>query len=481
MRKTFLSFCKDSFGFMYFSKYLFAVSLLLVTGCKKVGLHDDLAEPVNENTVSKVSAARSTTTTGPNIILILADDVGYEIPTSNGGQSYQTPKIDQMASEGLRFTQCHAAPLCTPSRVMLLTGKYNFRNYIRWAFLNPTEKTFANMMHDAGYRTLVTGKWQLDGGDVSMRGFGFDDYLVWAPFSPDGTGEGGKGSRYKNPTLYRNAAYLPSAQTNNKYGEDLFTDAVKDFIDESNTLGQPFFIYYPMCLGHFPFCPTPDDPEFNHWDPKQDESDTRFFPSMMKYMDKKVGEIINKVKNSPVANNTLIIFMGDNGTNKDITSQYNGTSYKGGKSTPTEAGTWVPMIAWWQGVIAPGVNDDLIDLTDFMPSLASIAGINVPAEYGIIDGVNFHPRLLSQPGTPRDWIFCHFNPQQMVGQIQLTRWAQNKKFRLFDSTGGYYLPQDNYYDVVIDPRNKKPLKAPYTQNQQSNKTELRSVLESMHN
>ena len=143
----------------------------------------------------------------PNIILILADDYGYEIPEFDGGQSYQTPNLNQMAQQGMRFTQCHSAALCSPSRFMLMTGKYNFRNYHAWGVMDPSQRTFANMLRDAGYATCIAGKWQLEGGDSAIKNFGFDNYVVWEILGSDE--DAGKGSRYKDPLLYENGAYLP--------------------------------------------------------------------------------------------------------------------------------------------------------------------------------------------------------------------------------------------------------------------------------
>ena len=119
----------------------------------------------------------------PNIILILSDDIGYEVPTVNGGESYSTPTIDKLTRLSMQFTQCHSSPLCSPSRTALLTGKYNFRNYFTWGSLPVTEKTIGNMMEDAGYKTCVAGKWQFDGGAQSIAAFGFQKYCVWDAFS----------------------------------------------------------------------------------------------------------------------------------------------------------------------------------------------------------------------------------------------------------------------------------------------------------
>ncbi len=137
----------------------------------------------------------------PNIILIVADDIGYEIPTYTGGQSYQTPAIDNLAKTGIQFTQCHVCPNCSPTRVELLTGKYNFRNYTGWGNMDTGQKTIANMLQDAGYKTCVAGKWQLGGGDASVRAFGFEKYRVFQPFYTDNEAHENL-HRYKNPRLY---------------------------------------------------------------------------------------------------------------------------------------------------------------------------------------------------------------------------------------------------------------------------------------
>ena len=97
----------------------------------------------------------------PNIILIMSDDLGYEVINANGGTSYETPILNNLAKTGIRFENAHAQPLCTPTRIQLMTGKYNFRNYIGFGLMDPNEKTFGHIMTDNGYKTLISGKWQL--------------------------------------------------------------------------------------------------------------------------------------------------------------------------------------------------------------------------------------------------------------------------------------------------------------------------------
>ena len=129
----------------------------------------------------------------PNVVLILIDDFGYECVTANGGESYQTPVMDRLAATGVRFEQCHVQPLCTPTRVQLMTGMSNQRNYTHFGHLDPSQTTFANLLKNAGYTTCITGKWQLSNGFEGPAHFGFDEYTLWQLTRRPG--------RYKNPGL----------------------------------------------------------------------------------------------------------------------------------------------------------------------------------------------------------------------------------------------------------------------------------------
>ncbi len=399
-----------------------------------------------------------------NVILILGDDVGYEIPTCNGGQSYSTPNIDFMAQQGMRFTQCHSSPLCSPSRVMLLTGKYNFRNYVDWDTLNITQKTIANMFKDAGYKTACYGKWQLGGGDQSIHTFGFDNYCVWNPIGPDT-----KGSRYKNPEIYTNGAFVTPDLTLNKYGEDIFTDSVMNFIE--NNKSSPFFIYYPMVLTHEPFSPTPDDPQFAAWNPDLGTSDKNYFPSMVKYMDKKIGLILNKLKTLGIDKNTIIIYSGDNGTPSGIVSRFNNTNIIGGKGVTTEYGTHVPLVVYWPGYVSGGIiNKDINDFTDFLPTLADLVKIPRPVTFGTLDGVSLEPQITNNTGTPRDWIYTYFKPH-ITDPVKV--WVQNTNYKLYMS--------GEFYNIITDILERHPIPAgSLTPSEKVIKAQFEQVIASLH-
>lgn len=396
-------------------------------------------------------------TTKPNIILILGDDVGYEIPAVNGGQSYSTPNLDKMTQLGMRFTQIRSTPLCSPSRFELLTGKYNFRNYSLWGAMDTANRTIANMLSSAGYKTLVAGKWQLSGGDTAIHSLGFQDYMVWNPFTAEGEENvDGKGSRYKDPIIYHANHFLPADSTKGKYGDDLFTNYILNFIDSNKN--KPFFVYYPICLVHPPFCPTPLDAEFVTWNSGPRNSDPKFYPSMVKYMDTKIGQILEKIKSDQIANKTIVIFVGDNGTSQQVTSMFNGQPFIGGKGTDQESGIHVPMMIWWQNHIAAGtVNNDLIDLTDFMPTLAGIANIAKPSTYGTLDGVSFYPRLLGLAGTPRSWTYCYFYPNPIKRPDRKDSWVQNSTYKLYSDSSSKR--PNNFYNFINDPAEISPLKS----------------------
>ena len=172
----------------------------------------------------------------PNIVLIMSDDLGYEVLGANGGTSYQTPRLDELAQTGMRFENAHVMPLCTPTRVSLMTGKYNFRNYIGFGLIRPDEITVGHLLSNAGYNTCISGKWQLYSYNPpdqypeyrskgqKIEDAGFDEFCVWHAHHTEE-----KGSRYKNPVIFQNGTYLND--TDGKYGEDIFCDYIIDYID----------------------------------------------------------------------------------------------------------------------------------------------------------------------------------------------------------------------------------------------------------
>lgn len=344
----------------------------------------------------------------PNIVLILADDMGYECLGCYGSASYKTPVLDELAQNGVLFRNCHAQPLCTPSRVKIMTGKYNFRNYTEFSSLPPGQQTFANLLHEAGYATCIAGKWQLGGDKKSLAEFGFDEYCLWQLFSYPVKA---RGPRYADPKINQNGVVLD--HTDGKYGPDVFCDFVNDFMVRKKN--QPFFVYYPMVLTHTPFVPTPDSPD---WNAERNKQSPAYFKDMVEYTDKLVGKIIKKLDAMGVRENTLILFVGDNGTSTQIRSKMiDGRVVKGGKGLTTDNGTHVPLIANWSGTAATGaVCDDLIGFESFLPTLVQTAGVSLPFAS---DGVSFLPQIRGEQGAPRDWLFMYASLKHPT----VNRWA----------------------------------------------------------
>ncbi len=370
-----------------------------------------------------------------NIVLIMADDLGYEAIGCNGAKDYKTPNLDRLAAEGMRFTHCYAQPLCTPSRVKIMTGRYNVRNYQHFGFLHEDEITFANVLKKVGYKTCVAGKWQLGKLGEQVRAFGFDSYCLWA---------GGYDKRFQDPNINCNDVILKD--TKGKYGPDIFAGHICDFIEKNRS--NPFFVYYPMALTHDPFVPTPDSPD---WEENKGKKDTKYFADMVAYTDKIVGKIDTKLKTLGIRDDTLLIFTGDNGTLNQITTKMkSGPAITGGKGDTTNAGTHVPLIASWPKATPKGkVCDDLIDFTDFFSTVADLAQAPLPNVK--IDGVSFLPQLKGQTGTPREYTYCFYHPNKKVkpNQFEMRIFVRDKHWKLYHD--------ERLYNLDNDPLEQKPI------------------------
>ncbi|MBT2186090.1 sulfatase-like hydrolase/transferase [Sphingobium nicotianae] len=364
---------------------------------------------------TSASPAPSARTEGPpNVILILADDLGVEGINAYGGE-YFTPNVDRLAREGVRFDNAHATPLCSPSRTRIMTGLENHRNYQAFGFLAPGQRTFGNMLKEAGYTTGMVGKWQLMGNGfdgrvgITPEAAGFDESYLWQLRALDA-----KGSRYWGPTRGQNGVVRINEEG---FGPDNDGDFALDFIKRHKA--KPFFLYYSMVLVHSPFVPTPDS--------MTAKGQKERFAGMVTYMDRKVGELMAKLEAEGLDRNTVIIFTGDNGTARAITSIRDGHIVPGGKGTPTVSGTHVPMIAWGPGRVPAGkVTPALFDFADMMPTFADIAG--APASAGQVDGVSQWPVIEGKATAARDSIFIHYAP---MWQFEPTRFAFDAHWKVY--------------------------------------------------
>jgi len=283
--------------------------------------------------------------------------------------------------------------------------------------------------------------------------------------------------------FYYNAKLLPD--TRGKFGPDLLADFVDDYIRKHQS--EAFFLYYSLVLPHDPWIEPPgyqregtekgrlpDEIREGGNQPagvpgtQQAEERQRRFGAMVAYVDKMVGRVTAQLDALKLSEKTLVIFTGDNGTHPTLHSTLKGREVQGDKGRPTDAGTHVPLIAQWKGHIPAGkINQDLIDFTDFLPTLAEIAGTRPPA--GVtIDGRSFAAQLRGQKGQPREWIFCHYDPRW--ANFKPARYAQDKHFKLY-SDGALF-------DYRSDPLEKSSLaQSGLNSAQEKSRQELQKVLD----
>lgn len=376
----------------------------------------------------------------PNIILIMADDLGFECLSSYGSTSYLTPNLDRLGSEGVRFLNCFSAPVCTPTRVQLLTGQYPFRTGwtqliskrpVEDRYVSPDLVNFANLLKGAGYATAIAGKWQLgyfhDHPDHPGE-LGFDEHCLWA-----WQYNNAHSSRYWAPHVWENGRLAPEYAQPEIFGPDIYCDYLVDFIERNQNV--PFLAYYPMTLTHKPFIETPS----NLGTTGLAENDPRLFKGMVEYMDLLVGRLMQTLERLDLREDTLIIFTGDNGTPDEVTSRLGNIPLKGGKGLTTDLGTHVPLIASWPGAAMQGlVSRDLVDLSDVLPTIAEACDVPSPAG---IDGRSFLPELLGQDGDPRDWAFVQLHKDIAVREH---RWKLHGDGRL--------------YNLAKDPFERRPIR-----------------------
>jgi arylsulfatase A len=217
---------------------------------------------------------------------------------------------------------------------------------------------------------------------------------------------------------------------------------------------EPFFVYYPMALTHGPFNPTPNSDSWKTCD-RLESDPGKYFADMVDYMDKMVGRIDSKLTELGIRDNTLLIFYGDNGTPKEVLSKMmDGRSIRGGKGENNRRGTHVPLVVNWPAAQSGGrVVSDLVDTSDFVPSILDAAGIELPKNEPF-DGHSFIPQLKGESGNPRDWIYIHHDPLPGNNKIgrSIACWIQDKRYKLFDETRG-----NRFYDFTVDPEEQRPI------------------------
>jgi arylsulfatase A-like enzyme len=392
------------------------------------------------------SAPVEADTERPNIIFIMADDLGYGDLGVYGQKVIQTPNIDQLAQDGMRFTQAYAgASVCAPSRSVLMTGQHTGNTTVRGNTgmggvtgltgkegrvpLRAEDVTIAEVLKEAGYATGMTGKWGL--GEPGTTGEpndqGFDEWFGYLNQR--------RAHTYYPTFLWRNKEKVildgNLAEPKTDYTHDMITNFALDFIRDHQS--QPFFLYLPYCIPH-------DDYEIPSVEPYADQRWTeteKIFAAMITRMDGDVGQIMALLKELGIDENTVVFFCSDNGAAQRWEGRFDSSGpLRGKKRDLYEGGIRTPMIARWPGRIQPGTVSDLVwYFTDVLPTAAEIAGVTPPAA---IDGVSVLPTLLGRQQDLSDrylyWEFHERGFQQAIrmGDWKAVRLGPDEELELYD-------------------------------------------------
>ena len=330
-----------------------------------------------------------------------------------------------MAAEGMRFENAHATPLCTPSRVRLMTGRENHKSYVAFGRLPPQEKSFGQWMRASGYRTAVMGKWQLMESSCE-RGLGtmprqadFDEFRLWQVRFDK------RGCRYWNPTLAResdNEDGFELVTSPGEFGPRRLTDFLLEFIARDDE--RPFLAYYPMVLGHDPFVAMPDRLDLA----ADDASEADRFAVMVQYIDAIVGETLDTLDGLGLSERTLVLFLSDNGTHFSQTILRHGEPVRGAKGETLDASTHIPMIARRPGTVPAGSSyEGLVDLLDIAPTLATLAGVSSIEATGELDGYDLVPVFTGAASSGRETIVMDYAPRW---HQWLARFAFDERLKL---------------------------------------------------
>lgn len=397
----------------------------------------------------------------PNLIFILADDLGYGELGCYGQKIIRTPEIDRMAQEGLRFSRYYAgATVCAPSRSVLLTGQHQGRTRVRGnregAGLTKNDVTVAHILHDAGYRTAIIGKWGLGEFDGSEEGLpwrqGFDEFygylnhqhahnhfpaFLWRKdrremLSNVVTAVGDRGAGY--------------ATVKKQYADDLFAEEALKFVDTHRD--RPFFLFWSMVVPHAnnernrKLGNGAEAPDLGSYAQEPWSENDRAHAAMIERMDGYVGRLLAHLKKIGIAEKTLVIFTSDNGPHNEsghqLTRFQPAGPFSGIKRSLTDGGIRVPFIAWWPKTIAPGRTSDYVgSFADYWATAADLVKAPMPKT---IDGASIVPTLRGESQQSQKFLYWEFHEngfQQAVlyqGRWKaLKRGGADRPLQLFDT------------------------------------------------
>jgi arylsulfatase A-like enzyme len=335
----------------------------------------------------------------PNVLLIVGDDQGWGDVGVHGNDKIHTPNIDRLAQQGMELTRFYVSPVCAPTRASLMTGRYNYRTraidtYEGRAIMHPEEVTLAQVLGGAGYRTGIFGKWHL-GDHYPCRAMdkGFNEALVIQGGGLAQPSDPPEGNSYFDPWLEHNGKMVKTKG----YCSDVYTDAAIQFIDESAKSSRPFFVYLPFNAPHVPL-QVADELVKPYRDAGLDEKTAKAY-AMITNLDANVGRVLAKLDEQKLADDTLVIFMTDNGPQvprfNGVLRSTKGSTYDGGIHVSC-------FVRWPKQFKAGGKIDRIAAHIDLFPTI--LAACNVPAPPDVkLDGVNLLPLLFTNRHEDGHW------------------------------------------------------------------------------
>ncbi len=388
----------------------------------------------------------------PNIVFILADDLGYGDLGCYGQKLIATPHIDKLAAEGLRFTDAYTgSTVCAPSRCALMTGLHTGHCRIRGnarTDLLAEDRTIAEVLKESGYRTGLTGKWGLGtaGRSGTPNRKGFDEFFGFLD-------QGHAHTQYPTQLWENEDEFFLHGNYGagrKDFAHDLFTNRALSFIDKHKTV--PFFLYLAYTIPHANNeltrqtgngmeTPSDDTPYSDKPWPAPD----RGFANLVHRLDRDVGRILEQIRKAGLDNDTLVLFCSDNGPHKEGGNDpelFNSNGpLRGIKRALYDGGIRTPLIARWPGVVKPGTtSSDPVAFWDMLPTLAEVAGAKVPAG---LDGISFLPALKGARLPARPYLYWEFHERGFHQAVRMGRW---KGVRSGNRNAAVEL-----YDLPLDP------------------------------
>lgn len=395
-----------------------------------------------------IASAQDPVASRPNIIFILADDLGYGDVGSYGQRKIRTPHIDQLAAEGIRFTDAYAgATVCSPSRSVLMTGQNTGHTRVRGNMathggmvgprrdvmvrrmhLTEADRTVGNVLRDAGYRTAIIGKWHLDGFNPNAGPMdrGFDSFFGWLVSEPRTYS-----STYFPPHRFRNRELIPVPGNQDgargTYEPDLTADEAEKFLRSPHD--RPFFLFLSLDLPHSPY----EAPDFGPYEEEPWPEPMKHYAAMVHNTDRIVGRVMQVLEDLGIEDRTLVFFTSDNGPRSEPQPRQteiveffdSGGRLRGYKRDLSDGGIRVPMIARWPGRVPAGVTSKLPwYFADVLPTFADLAGAPIPEN---LDGVSIAPTLFGlHQNLAQRFMYWEFHEG---GFYQAVRWANWKASR----------------------------------------------------